>query len=235
MPLRAVNQLRENLKALMDREGLKQKDVAFAVRKHVSWVNKFLLGTRPIHLNDLDSLADLFGLTTYQLFVPGVSPRTERRSGRDRRSGQERRKGFPRALQEVAEEVDLARPRTKPLTEEEIALLKHYRRSTPQVRELTLLAAGAPSGKRRTKRPKSPDAHDFFTTPLDRVSAHNDGSSARNEQQGSDHGPAATGDTARSTRESASMDRPTQPPVHQTSRIRRAGRSQPDGSGRETP
>lgn len=144
----------------MRREDLKQKDIAFALRKHVSWVNKFLLGKRPVHIADLDALADLFGLTAYQLFVPGISERTERRSGKDRRTGKERRKGFPRAMMETRAEVEIVHPRSQALTPDEVALLKNYRRSTSQVKQLTLLAAGAPPTTKRKRMSRKGTADD---------------------------------------------------------------------------
>lgn len=111
MTLRAVNVLRENVRALMAQRQLNQKAVAFALSRHPTWINKFLLGHRMISVTDLDKLADLLGVATYQLFQPGVSKMTERRRG-DRRLGPERR---------VSHETRLARDleeRMRPLPKE---------------------------------------------------------------------------------------------------------------------
>lgn len=91
MPLRAVNQLRENLKALLAGRHIDQKALAFALRRHPTWINKFLKGTRTISMQDLDGLADVFGLSAFELFRPGISALTERRKGLDRRTGRDRR------------------------------------------------------------------------------------------------------------------------------------------------
>ena len=46
---------------------------------------------RGVPLKHLDRIADFFGIATYQLLQPGISPLTERRSGRERRTGHDRR------------------------------------------------------------------------------------------------------------------------------------------------
>jgi len=93
MGLKAINQLRENVKALLRVRKEDQKTLAFALGRHPTTINKFLKGTREIQLQDLDRMADFFGLATYQLFQPGISLLTERRQGSDRRTGRERRVG----------------------------------------------------------------------------------------------------------------------------------------------
>lgn len=100
MGLKAINQLRENVKTLLRVRKEDQKTLAFAIGRHPTTINKFLKGTREIQLQDLDRMADFFGLATYQLFQPGISLLTERRQGPDRRTGRERRVGHRfRALQ----------------------------------------------------------------------------------------------------------------------------------------
>src|SRR5260221_9281190 len=101
MGLRVVNQLRENLRALMEARGVDQKALAFALRRHPTWINKFLKGTRPIHIHDLDGLADFFGISAYQLLQPGISALTERRLVRDRRTGRERRIGHNQRMMQM--------------------------------------------------------------------------------------------------------------------------------------
>lgn len=90
-PLRAVIQLRYNIESLLRTRGHTQRDLAFFLKRHPTTINKFMKGTRELQFADLDKIADFFGLATYQLFQPGISPLTERRDGRERRSGHERR------------------------------------------------------------------------------------------------------------------------------------------------
>lgn len=111
MALRAVNQLRENVKALLLARKEDQKTLAFHMGVHPTTVNKFLQGTREVQLAALDSMADFFGIATYQLFQPGISRLTERRSGRDRRSGTDRRIGHTkRVMLHVADDISRHRP-----------------------------------------------------------------------------------------------------------------------------
>lgn len=101
MGLRAVNLLRENIRSLLRARGTNQKELSFFLRRHPTTINKFLKGTREVQLADLDRMADFFGLATYQLFQPGISPLTERRSGKERRSGQDRRISHAQRLEEA--------------------------------------------------------------------------------------------------------------------------------------
>jgi transcriptional regulator with XRE-family HTH domain len=98
MGYKAVVQIRENLKTLMRIHHVDQKAVALAIGRHPTTLNKFLQGTREIQLKDLDALADFFGIRPYELFQPGGSTLTERRSGQDRRAGRERRIGHAHRL-----------------------------------------------------------------------------------------------------------------------------------------
>src|SRR5262245_18701883 len=90
---RAENVLRENLRSLLLHRGAEQKDLAQWCGHAKSWINKFLNGSRGLAVDELDRLADFFGLTAHQLFQPGISPMTERRKGTDRRTTNERRLG----------------------------------------------------------------------------------------------------------------------------------------------
>lgn len=92
--MRAPELLRRNLQSLLDARRESQASLAQYLGKDKSWINKFLTGTRDeLQLQDLDRIADFFGLATYQLFTPGISALTERRIGGERRSGRERRVG----------------------------------------------------------------------------------------------------------------------------------------------
>ncbi len=130
MPLKAVNQLRDNINALLRERGTDQKALAFAMRRHPTTVNKFLRGTRELQLADLDAVASFFGLDTYRLFQPGISAVTERRK-RERRSGQERRIGHAlRQMQQIGAEIELVRGRllARDMSTDEVRLIEQLRR-----------------------------------------------------------------------------------------------------------
>lgn len=112
--MKAGRRLAENVVELLERHHLTQHDLAQWCRKSDPWVSQFLRGERNWQLDDLDRVADCFGLQTYQLFLPGVSQRTERRSGVDRRSVKERRVGQARQfMMTTAKEIDGKHPRRR--------------------------------------------------------------------------------------------------------------------------
>lgn len=90
---RAENILRENIMSLLVRRRYEQKDLADWCGHTKSWLNKVLNGYRGLPVEELDRVADFFGLVAYQLFQPGISSMSERRLGTDRRSGADRRIG----------------------------------------------------------------------------------------------------------------------------------------------
>lgn len=98
MVKRAHEVLKENVKQLMAARHARQIDVALWCGHGKSWVNKWLNGDREIQFRDLDRLADFFGLLPHQLFTPGISPLTERRSGIERRKGRDRRSSIEAKL-----------------------------------------------------------------------------------------------------------------------------------------
>jgi transcriptional regulator with XRE-family HTH domain len=86
--------LSKNIRALLEARHQTQRDLAEWCRFDESWMSKLLSATdaaKGLPLKHLDRIADFFGLATYQLFQPGISGITERRSGQDRRSGHDRR------------------------------------------------------------------------------------------------------------------------------------------------
>jgi hypothetical protein len=97
--LRAELLLAHNVRALLKARGQKPHDLAFYFHRSDAWISKILNAEfaidpkdkRGLRVVDLDRLADFFGLATYQLFAPGISPLTERRGGRERRTGRDRR------------------------------------------------------------------------------------------------------------------------------------------------
>ena len=90
--MRATLLLKENVQDLLRRHGYTQRDLAQYCRCTESWLSHIYADAdRAIPSKYLDSIADFFGLAVYQLFLPGVSRSTERRSGLDRRKTGERR------------------------------------------------------------------------------------------------------------------------------------------------
>src|SRR4051812_44848470 len=89
----AARRLAENVSALLAARHQKQTELARWCRRSDVWVSQFLRGERNWQLDDLDRVADFFGLALYQLFQPGISAVTERRSGVERRGKQDRRIG----------------------------------------------------------------------------------------------------------------------------------------------
>lgn len=82
--------LLNNIRALLEKRGETQKDLARWAGHHETWLSKILREERGIRTSDLENIAGYFGLEVFQLFQPGITPYTERRRG-DRRSGRDRR------------------------------------------------------------------------------------------------------------------------------------------------
>jgi len=92
--LKALYILKENVRVLMDMRRVDQPGMAKWVGHSKAWINKFLNDPiAEIQIKDLDKMAEILGVSTYQLFQPGISRMAERRHAGDRRSGQERRMG----------------------------------------------------------------------------------------------------------------------------------------------
>lgn len=99
--MKATLQLKTNIDDLLKRNGRTRRELAIRVlgttdlQRADSWISKIFgkagYHTREIQTKYLDDIADYFGLDVFQLFQPGTSEKTERRSGHDRRSGKERR------------------------------------------------------------------------------------------------------------------------------------------------
>ena len=94
MVWKAAEQVRQNIAALLAARKERASGLAFALRKHRSWMTRFLNGQRnELQIRDIDRIADFFGIATYQLFQPGISAVTERRRSGERRTGRDRRIG----------------------------------------------------------------------------------------------------------------------------------------------
>ena len=96
--MKATYLLKQNIDTMLKARGQTRHDLAMWCRRSDPWLSKlFTDENRNIPLKYLDRIADFFGIATYQLFQPGISPLTERRKSADRRSGQDRRvsRAFP--------------------------------------------------------------------------------------------------------------------------------------------
>lgn len=112
--MKATRILAENISHLLRARGESQHSLAFWCGHSDVWLSKFLKHEREVQLKDLDRIADFFGIATYQLFQPGISPITERRKSGERRSGHDRRVSHAfRAAKETARAIDDARPRLR--------------------------------------------------------------------------------------------------------------------------
>ncbi len=98
--------LKHNIDTMLVARGQTRKDLAMWCRRSESWMSQiFTNEERGIPLKYLDRIADFFGIATYQLLQPGISPLTERRA-KTRRSGRDRRISQA-VLSERAGDVDV--------------------------------------------------------------------------------------------------------------------------------
>lgn len=124
--LKANLLLKHNITALLRARGQDNKDLAMWCRRSESWMSQiFTKEERGIPLKYLDRIADFFGIATYQLLQPGISPLTERRSKRDRRSGHDRRVSAVVLSQKPGDVdlMDVVRAISRPGREKAIAIL----------------------------------------------------------------------------------------------------------------
>lgn len=110
--MKSVYILGENIRTLLELQHKSQHDLAFWCHHSDPWLSAILGGKREIQLADLDRVASFFGVAAYQLFQPGISTNSERRSGLDRRKARERRiSAAQRNMIAVADEINRIRPR----------------------------------------------------------------------------------------------------------------------------
>lgn len=88
-----------NIRALLHARRMKAGDLAFYCGHKGAWMSKILNGQRGLSIDDLDRIADFFGVTAGDLFRPGISPVLERRRQSRRKGVVERRQGERRGLQ----------------------------------------------------------------------------------------------------------------------------------------
>lgn len=139
--MQATRLLKHNIETLLKARGQTQHDLAQWCRRTDAWLSKILSESpennqsRSVPLKYYDRIADFFGIATYQLFQPGISPLTERRGGRERRTGLDRR---------VSHAQEGLRPPRQPefetVTPGERALLTRIRRLTAEDRKLVELS-----------------------------------------------------------------------------------------------
>ena len=116
--MKVARVLAENVTALLKRHRYSQHDLAQWCGHSDAWASQFFTSKRGWRLDDLDRIADLFGLEPYQLFQPGVAACTERRSQNERRSAKDRRTSpGVRAMLPTSLEIDAHRPQRKELTD----------------------------------------------------------------------------------------------------------------------
>jgi len=90
--MKALFLLKQNIEAMLRARHQDQKDLAQWCRRSEAWLSAALTKEdRGIPVKYLDRIADFFGIATYQLFQPGITPLTERRSKVPRRQLRDRR------------------------------------------------------------------------------------------------------------------------------------------------
>lgn len=96
--MKALPLLKHNIDTLLDARNQTRHDLAVWVRQSTNrkrvdpWISKiFTTADAEFQTKYLDRIADFFGIAVYQLFQPGISPLTERRSRSNRRTGRDRR------------------------------------------------------------------------------------------------------------------------------------------------
>ena len=172
----------DNVSAMLRARGQSQHDLAQWCHRSDVWVSQFIHGERMWQLDDLDRIADFFGIATYQLFQPGISPLTERRTTASRRSGRERRVGHAhRLVLGLASSIDpyrdpalLSRPAATetshhggidPKIKEELRQLTHdfearvdaLFSATDARRQIATAGAGSAAASRRRRSARRPD------------------------------------------------------------------------------
>jgi hypothetical protein len=97
--LKAKYLLIQNIRALMAARRVEGSTLSLWCGHKPPWLSKILQGERGMSFEDLDCVADFFGLLPSQLLSPGISSLTERRRFErrrgERRGGRDRR-GVPR-------------------------------------------------------------------------------------------------------------------------------------------
>lgn len=90
--LTANDQLRANVRALMDIRNWTQAEFAERLQRSQPWLSKRLTGTTPFQIEDLDLMAHVFGLSPAEMLCIGYG-KWDRRQTPDRRMAPDRRQG----------------------------------------------------------------------------------------------------------------------------------------------
>jgi hypothetical protein len=144
--------LRQNIEALLKARHQNKHDLAQWCRRSDAWLSKILgKDNRNLPLEYLDRIADFFGIATYQLFQPGITPLLERRK-RDRRSGRDRRLGPMQS--HMREQVSSV---VASLTPDDVADVIRLRALSPESRDVLRQSIQAlRRSEPKTYRPKRP-------------------------------------------------------------------------------
>ena len=85
------DRVRANVEQLMEMHGINQVELVARVAKSQPWLSKRMTGQTPFRMSDLDLLAEVFGLSPWQLLQEGYG-KLDRRGGAERRCGTDRRR-----------------------------------------------------------------------------------------------------------------------------------------------
>jgi lambda repressor-like predicted transcriptional regulator len=151
-PVKSSVLLRHNIDALLKKRGQSRRDLAQWCRRSESWLSQiFTKPERDLPLKYLDRIADFFGIDTFQLFQPGISPLLERRK-RDRRSGRDRRLAIMQS--HIREQVSSV---VASLTPDDVADVIRLRALSPESRDVLRQSIQAlRRSEPKTYRPKRP-------------------------------------------------------------------------------
>ena len=153
--MRAPLLLKRNIDALLKIHGYTRKDLAEWCSRTESWIAKIYGDeAREVPMRYVDRIADFFGKSAYELFQPGITRETERRSGRDRRTRTDRRIGpHARQHQSLKAEVNQFHPRRTEAEE----LAARITNLSPEARALIrdMVASAEPDPRTSAARKKS--------------------------------------------------------------------------------
>lgn len=126
MHLKANLLMKRNVDALLRARGQTRRDLARWCHRGDAWIAKIMAEDhREFPMKYFDRIADFFGIATYQLLQPGITPLTERRKSTDRRTGQDRRVSRAMLGASGATDAELL-SKIRPLLQEEREKLWHW-------------------------------------------------------------------------------------------------------------
>lgn len=162
--LKANLLMKANIDALLTARGQTRRSLARWCRCSDAWIAKIMSDdSREFPMKYFDRIADFFGIATYQLLQPGISPLTERRNRSERRSGRDRRISQAVLSQKPGDVdlVDVARALSRQGREKAIAMIADIlndelrgprtRRSAPDAQDRNV-EMPSPVGARRKRQ-----------------------------------------------------------------------------------